>query len=566
MAFQERIKNMHSDDKILKITFDNGTETTCFPETQIRNIIKKNDSLSKILCYGALVNNEIVSLTYPLEVDSKISLLTLSDTHGFRIYRNSVSFLLCKAVNDCYPEVELEIKHSLGNGFYCSFDDITSKSEISKMLTVIDKYMQKLIEDKLPIARSKLYLENALNYFSSKNRKDKCDLLRFQNPSKVSVYQCDNFIDLAHGVLVDNTRLISEFKFIPYETGFILQFPEKEHTIEVPDLNKYKHLFNIFKTYKEWGRTVGIKTIGDLNEIIVRGNYQEMVEVEEAFQEKRIAEIADAIYSKRNCVKWILIAGPSSSGKTTFAHRLATQIKVNGIKPVIISVDNYFVDRDKTPRNENGDYDFEHIETIDLKLLHEHLRLLDKGKTVELPVFDFIKGKQYPSGKKIQLAKNEMVLIEGIHSLNPRMTESLPTERKFKIYISALTQLNLDNDSRISTTDNRLIRRIIRDHRTRGNRALATLQMWPNVRLGEKRWIFPYQHHADIAFNSALNYELAVLKPLAEPVLAEVKPWHPQYANARRLQNFLKNFSSGSVYPVPHKSLLREFVGGGIIE
>jgi uridine kinase len=557
---------IHISRKTIKITFDSGIETTCYPETQIRNIIKKFDSLSKINCLGALVNNKIVSLTYPVEVNSKISLLTLSDSHGNRIYRNSLSFLLNKAVCECCPDVALEIKHSLGSGFYCSFSDITSKYAINSMLKKIEAYMQKVIENKLPITRNKLYLKNALKYFSSKDRKDKCNLLRFQNPSKVTVYQCEDFIDLAHGVLVDNTKFLSEFKLVPYETGFILQFPEKEHTINVPDLKKYKHLFNIFKTYKEWGRTIGIKTVGDLNEIIVRGNYQKMVEVEEAFQEKKIAEIADAIYTKRGSIKWVLIAGPSSSGKTTFAHRLATQIKVNGINPIIISVDNYFVDRNKTPLTESGEFDFEHIDTIDLKLLHKHLKLLDKGKTVELPVFDFIKGKQYRSGKKIQLAENEIVLIEGIHSLNPRMTESLPAERKFKIYISALTQLNLDNNSRISTTDNRLLRRIIRDHRTRGNRALVTLRMWPNVRLGEKKWVFPHQHLADIAFSSALNYELAVLKPLAEPLLAEVKPWHPQYADAKRLQNFLKNFSSASVFPIPRKSLLREFVGGGIIE
>ena len=557
---------MHTEEKPLKILFENGIETTCYPETQIKNILKKFDALSKINSLGALVNNKIVSLTYPLEVDSKISLLTLSSSYGYRIYRNSVSFLLTKAAHECFPGMKLEIKHSLGNGFYCSFDDITSKSVIGKMLDKINSYMQNLIENKLPITRHKLHLENALSYFSSKNRKDKCDLLRFQNPPKVVIYQCEDFIDLAHGVLVDNSRLLAEFKLIPYDTGFVLQFPENEYPARITKFKDYKLLFNVFKTYKEWGRTIGVKTIGDLNEIIVRGNYQELVEVEEAFHEKKIAEIADAIFLKRNIVKWVLIAGPSSSGKTTFAHRLATQIKVNGIKPVIISVDNYFVDREKTPKTKDGMYDFEHIETIDLKLLHEHLKLLDRGEAVELPVFDFKKGKQYRSGKKIQLAENEIVLIEGIHSLNPRMTESLPSERKFKVYISALTQLNLDDDNRISTTDNRLIRRIIRDHRTRGNRALATLQMWPNVRAGEKRWIFPYQDLADIAFSSALNYELAVLKPLAEPLLAEVKPWHPQYADARRLQHFLKNFSSAFITPIPHKSLLREFVGGGIIE
>ena len=557
---------MHTDKRIIKISLDDGIETTCYPGTQIRNIIKKFDALSKINSLGALVNNEMVSLTYPLEVDSKISLRTLSDSQGKRIYHNSISFLLAKAVYKCFSETKLEIKHSLYNGLFCSFNGITSKTEISNMLTEVNSYMKEMIAGELPIIRQKLYLENALSYFTARGQQDKCDLLRFQNPSKVAVHKCEDFTDLAHGVIVDNTKLLSMFKLVPYEDGFVLQFPVSEDSIQAPELKKYDRLFDIFKTYKEWGHTVGIKTAGDLNEIIVRGDYRKMVEVEEAFQEKKIAEVADAVFTRREQLKWILIAGPSSSGKTTFAHRLATQMKVDGITPVIISVDNYFVDRKKTPQNENGDYDFEHIETLDLDLLHKHLKLLDQGEEIELPVFDFIEGKQLKSGKKIRLAKNEMVLIEGIHSLNPRMTESLPATHKFKIYISALTQLNLDNNNRISTTDNRLIRRIIRDHRTRGNRALATMKMWPNVRHGEKRWIFPHQHLADLAFNSALNYELAVLKPLAEPLLAEVKPWHPQYATARRLQNFLDNFISGSLEPIPRKSILREFVGGGIID
>ena len=558
---------MNVDDKMINVVFDDGVETTCHPETQLRNVIKKFDNLSKIDALGALVNNEVVSLTYPLEVDSKVSLLTLSDSHGSRIYRNSISFLLSKAVYESFPDARLEIKHSLGNGFFCSLEKVSSKGNLKGMLAKIESYMKELIANKEPISRGKFYLEAALAYFSSKNREDKCNLLRFQNPSKVIVYQCGDFIDLAHGVLVDNTQVLSKFKLVPYETGFILRFPENGNKIGTKeDTKKYKPLFNIFKAYKEWGRTIGIETVGNLNEVIVRGNTRELVEIEEAFHEKKIAEIADAISLKRDKVKWILIAGPSSSGKTTFAHRLGTQVKVNGITPVIISVDNYFVDREKTPRNKNGEYDFEHIETIDLKLLHEHLSLLDKGEEVEMPIFDFKEGKQYWSGKKIRLADNEVGIIEGIHALNPRMTESLPSEHKFKIYISALTQLNLDNDNRISTTDNRLIRRIIRDHRTRGNRALATLQMWANVRAGEKRWIFPYQHLADMAFSSALSYELAVLKPLAEPLLAEVKPWHPQYGDARRLQAFLRNFSSTAAFPIPYKSLLREFIGGGIIK
>ena len=554
----------HENGKI-KVVINGDIEIFCYPQTIVKNIIKKNSSINIDNCLGALVNNEIVTLNYPLEVDSTLSLLDNTDSHGWRIYRNSLSYLLSKASQACFPESKLEIKHSLGNAFFCSFEEKIHPDNIDNMLLKIKLHMQKLVSDKLPITRRKLYFADAINYFTNKNRKDKCDLLRFQNPSKVPVYQCEDFLDLAQYVLVENTKMLTHFDLLPYETGFVLQFPEREYPMHIDELKTQKCLFNIFKTYKEWGETIGLKTVGKLNEIIVRGNYQELVEIEEAFQEKKIAEIADTININKDHMKWILIAGPSSSGKTTFAHRLGTQLQVNGMTPVIISVDNYFVDRTETPRTENGDYDFEHIETIDLPLFHEHLLLLDEGKTVEKPIFDFKLGKREWSGEKMQLKENEIAIIEGIHSLNPRMTESLPPEHKFKIYINALTQLNLDDNHRISTTDNRLLRRIIRDHRTRGNRALATLQMWQNVRKGEKKWIFPFQHHADVAFSSALNYELAVLKPFAEPLLAEVKPWHPQYAAARRLQNFLENFSHASIAHIPHKSLIREFIGGGII-
>lgn len=556
---------MNREDGKIKVVINGDLEVLCYPQTIVKNIIKKNSSIDIEECFGALVNNEIVTLNYPLEVDSTISLLSITDSHGWRIYRNSLNYLLSKASYDCYPNAKLAIKHAIGSSFYCSFEGNGNSIDIKEMLSTIKAHMLQLVSNKLPIIRRKLYFADAIKYFTDKGRKDKCDLLRFQNPTKVAVYKCEDFIDLAQGVLVENTKQLTHFELLPYETGFVMQFPEREYPFHIAKFKKQKCLFNIFKTYKEWGETIGLKTVGNLNEIIVRGNYQKLVEIEEAFQEKKIAEIADSIHANKDHVKWILIAGPSSSGKTTFAHRLATQVQVNGMSPVIISVDNYFVDRTESPRAKNGDYDFEHIETIDLPLLHEHLLLLDQGQAVEKPIFDFKLGRREWSGEKMQLKENDIAIIEGIHSLNPRMTESLPSERKFKIYINALTQINLDDNHRISTTDNRLLRRIIRDHRTRGNRALATLQMWQNVRKGEKRWIFPFQQCADVAFSSALNYELAVLKPLAEPLLSEVKPWHPQYADARRLQNFLENFSPAPISHIPHKSLIREFVGGGII-
>ncbi len=553
------------EDRQLKITFDNKEETTCFPGTLVKNIIKKHRTYDPDRTYiGALVNNRVVTMTYPVDVDSEITMLTMADSHGWRVYRNSVAFLLSKAAYECFPEYQLEIKHSLNESFYCSFDGVEEK-KLPEILVKIEQHMRKDVEDRLSIVRRKVLLEDAIFHFASKGREDKCNLLRFQNPPKVAVYLCGDFVDLAHGALSEDTKDLEHFKLLPYDSGFILQFPEKKLPIQFVEFKEQKHLFDIFKAYSKWGKTIGIKTVGNLNEIIIRGEFKRLVDVEECFQEKKIAEIADCIYARKDDVKWVLIAGPSSSGKTTFAYRLLTQLKVNGITPVVISVDNYFVDREKTPRDESGDYDFEHINTLDLDLLQEHLNLLDKGEEVEIPIFDFKEGRRMWTGHRIKLKDHEVGVIEGIHSLNPVMTSILPPERKYKIYINALTQLNLDYNNRISTTDCRLIRRIIRDHRTRGNRALKSMKMWESVRVGEKRWIFPYQQQADIAFSSALNYELAVQKPLVEPLLCEIKPWHPQYSDARRILDFLSNFVPAPSYDIPRRSLVREFIGGGIL-
>lgn len=553
------------EDKQLKITFDNKEETTCFPGTLVKNVIKKHRAYDPDCAYmGALVNNRVVTLTYPLDVDSEITLLTMADSHGWRVYRDSVAFLLSKAAHECVPDYQLEIKHSLNENFYCSFEGV-GKKELPEILSKIEQYMQKDAEKGLPIVRRKVLLEDAIFHFVSKGREDKCNLLRFQNPPKVAVYLCGDFVDLAHGALTDDTKDLANFKLLPYESGFILQFPEKKLPVQFTEFKQQKYLFNIFKSYSKWGKTIGIKTVGDLNEIIVRGEFKRLVDVEECFQEKKIAEIADCIDVRKEELKWVLIAGPSSSGKTTFAYRLSTQLKVNGITPVVISVDNYFVDREKTPKNENGAYDFEHINTLDLDLLQEHLSLLDKGEEVEVPTFNFKEGKRMWTGHKIKLKDHEVGIIEGIHSLNPAISSVLPSVRKFKIYINALTQLNLDYNNRISTTDCRLIRRIIRDHRTRGNRALKSMEMWESVRAGEKRWIYPYQQQADVAFSSALNYELAVQKPIVEPLLCEIKPWHTQYADARRILDFLSNFVPAPSDDIPRRSLVREFIGGGIM-
>ncbi|MCF7791770.1 MAG: hypothetical protein K9M56_07215 [Victivallales bacterium] len=560
---------MDTSGQKINVTLKDGQTAECFSKTLVKNVIKKFNLPDNELSYiGALVNNEMVSLSYPLEVDSKIELLTFIDECGWQIYKNSLTFLLSKAVFNCFPEAKFEIQHSIGNGRYCTLQNIPDNMKIPQVVKILDKYIREQIEARHPIIRRKLYFENALKYFAESGRLDKTRILHFTNDAKIILYQCEDYFDLAYeNVLCSNTEDLKYFEIYSYsDDGFILQFPECEFPVKVMPYKNLPNLFDVFKHYKRWGKTIGLKTVADLNEIIVRGDFREIVRIEEAYQEKRIAEISDMISKKSGRAKWVLIAGPSSSGKTTFAHRLGTQMQVNGVTPVIVSVDNYFKNRKDTPRDKDGNYDFENIETIDLELLNQHLKLLDEGKEIDVPRFDFEKGVRFWSGEKLFLGSNEVAVIEGIHSLNPRMTEILPAERKFLIYINALTQLNLDINHRVSTTDCRLIRRIVRDHRTRGNRALKTLEMWPSVRKGEEKWIFPFQEHADCVFSSALDYELSVLKPYVVPLLAEVKPWNKTYAVARRLQAFLTNFLPAEKLYVPHNSLIREFLGEGIIE
>ena len=412
-----------------------------------------------------------------------------------------------------------------------------------------------------PIERRKAVYADAVKLFEEHNLQDKANLLKFRNPAKVVVYSCEGYTDLAHGPLAHTSGAITHVDLIHVSPGFVIQFPDRSIPPRIPALRPQPLLFQVFQEHKKWGRILNVNTVGRLNEMIAKKESPDFIRIAEALHEKKIAKIADKVKEERARIKFITIAGPSSSGKTTFAKRLSVQLRVNGLNPVAISVDNYFVDRDKTPRDENGDFDFEHIEAIDLELFNQHLSDLVAGQQVNLPRFNFEKGlKEFP-GDFMQLEGDQVIILEGIHCLNPRLTASIAPENKFKIYISALTQLNLDSHNRVSTTDNRLVRRLVRDNQFRGHSALTTMKMWPSVRRGEKSWIFPFQQEADIAFNSALDYELAVLKPFAEPLLAEVKPAHPQYAEARRLQDFLGSFLGIPHDLVPPTSILREFIG-----
>jgi uridine kinase len=546
----------------IRMTLPDGSTLSCPSDTTAGELLERAGLPSPPLPWlGALVNHDVVSLSFPLEVDGRIEPLTMADPHGWRIYRRSLAFLLAKAVHDLYPAALFSIEHSLGSGLYCSFDLAGRNGILEEELAAIDRRLRELIRMDLPIVRRKISFTEAVERFQRQLQWDKYNLLRFRNPPKIVVHACEDFTDLALGPLAPGTGVLSPYRLIPYAPGFVIQYAERETAPALRPFERQPHLFQILREHKQWGRIVEVQTVGQLNEIIARGEVADFIRISEAYQEKRIAQLADRVTARGRAIKWICLAGPSSAGKTTFCKRLAVQLQVNGLRPVMISLDDFFVNRELTPRDEQGGLDFEHLETIDLPLLNETLHRLDQGAEVEMPRFNFELGAREFRGHTLRIAPDQLVIFEGIHALNPRLTERVPPEHKFKIYISALTQLNLDLNNRISTTDNRLVRRLVRDHRFRGNSALGTLQMWPAVRRGEKQWIFPYQKEADAAFNSALDYELAVLRTLAEPLLREVKPEHPQYAEARRLLDFLESFLSVPIDQVPPTSLLREFIG-----
>lgn len=538
-----------------------GREVKCAFGTPVEELLPGETDENGRYYVGAMVNNMVVTLEFLLEVDSEIQFLTFADSNGWRIYRATACYLLAKTVKSLFPDARLTIEHSMGTGFFCSFEQGGQEGIQPEQLDRVRAAMKEVIERDAPIERRKAVYAEAVSLFEEQNLPDKANLLKYRNPPKIVVYTCEGYTDLAHCPLAHTSGAITHVDLIHVAPGFVIQFPDRSVPPKVPPLRPQPQLFQVFQEHKKWGRILGVNTVGRLNEIVANKEAPDFIRISEALHEKKIAKIADKVKEERARIRFITIAGPSSSGKTTFAKRLSVQLRVNGLSPVAISVDNYFVDRDKTPRDEKGEFDFEHIEAIDLELFNQHLADLVAGKEIDLPRFNFEKGlKEFP-GDKLKLQGDQVVLLEGIHCLNPRLTQSILPENKFKIYISALTQLNLDSHNRVSTTDNRLVRRLVRDNQFRGHSALTTMKMWPSVRRGEKTWIFPFQEEADIAFNSALDYELAVLKPFAEPLLAEVKPYHPQYAEARRLQDFLGSFIGIQHDLIPPTSILREFIG-----
>ena len=509
---------------------------------------------------AALVNNELVSLSFKIEISSSLEPVSLDSEVGMRIYRNSLSFLLSRAVSELFPRRKLIIGHSLGHGYYFYFN---SEEEVSADdLEGIEKRMRVIVARNEPIVRRVISYGEALDYFMKTGHHSRVELLRFRNEAKIPVYESGEHREIGYQPLVQSTGLLNLFELKPYSPGFLLRYPSSAAPDRVAEFSDNPVLFSVFMEYKAWGKILNVNSVGKLNRLVESQKIGDFIQVAEALHNKKIASIADRIAERRGTVRAVMIAGPSSSGKTTFTKKLGIQLKVLGFNPIAISLDDYFVPREKTPLDENGDYDFEALEAIDIELLNQHLIRLLKGEEIEIPLFDFKIGDRRPSGKHLKLNRRSILLMEGIHGLNDALTPQVDPETKYKVYVSALTQLNLDDRNRIPTTDNRLLRRMVRDHQFRGHSALRTLQMWPSVRRGEDRNIFPYQNNADSAFNSALDYELAVLKNYAETLLRTVKPFHREYAEAMRLTSFLHNFIGIPDREVPRDSILREFIGG----
>lgn len=498
-----------------------------------------------------------------VEKDCRIDFVTTADPIGHATYKRSMCFLLVKAVHDVggHDKVErVRIHFSMSKGYYCTIEGDVALDQ--GFLDRVEARMRQLSDDKIEIEKRSVHTTDAVELFRKHGMFDKQRLFEYRRVSKVNIYSINEFEDYYYGYMVPNAGCLKYFSLHLYDDGFILQMPTRENPETVPPFLPSPKLFHVLKESIQWGDQQGIDTVGALNDMITQQDMREVVLVQEAHQERTIGEIAQQI-AERKDVKFVLIAGPSSSGKTTFSHRLSTQLKVNGMKPHPIAVDNYFVDREKTPRDEKGNYNFECLEAIDVPKFNEDMRALLSGEEVYLPVFNFKSGTRSYEAKPKRLGGQDILVIEGIHCLNPKLTEALADDNKFKIYISALTQLNIDEHNRIPSTDGRLIRRLVRDARTRGASATKTIAMWQSVRRGEEENIFPFQEEADVMFNSSLLYELAVLKQYVEPLLFGVEKHSPEYAEAKRLLKFFDYFVGiGSEY-VPTNSLLREFIGGG---
>lgn len=507
----------------------------------------------------AKVNNKVEGMHYRIYHNKDVEFLDMISGSGSRNYTRSLFFVLCKAVHDLYPQSKVVIDIPVSKGYYV---DLTIGHEVTDSdVARIRQRMQQIIDAKMPIRRFEVPTEDAVKMFEEKGDKAKSKLLRSAGSLYTTYYQIDDYVDYYYGSLLTNTSKIYLFGLEKYFNGLLLRIPDLKDPGTLPQMTRQDKMFEIFREHHHWQEIMELRTAGDFNEMVRKGQATNLINVSEALQEKKLTEIADEIASHKD-VKLVLLAGPSSSGKTTTCKRLSIQLLANGIKPLQISLDDYFVDREHTPKDDKGEYDYESIYALNLKLINDQFNALFRGEEIELPKYNFQTGRSEKSGQKLRMQPNNVLVVEGIHALNPELTAQIPEAQKFRVYVSALTTILLDDHNYIPTTDNRLLRRIIRDYKYRGVNAQETIHRWPSVRAGENKWIFPYQENADVMFNSAMLFELAVIKQQAEPLLEQVPENCEEYSEAYRLRKFLKYFQPIPNRDIPPTSLLREFLGG----
>lgn len=545
--------------------FPDGRIFEAPPGTPLADILRVADGLADPPVVAAVINRKLRELTAPLTADAEVIPVSHSDTDGARIYRRSLTFLLVTAAAEVFPEAEVFIEHaaSTAAGYFCEVRgrEPFSQAELQK----IEARMRAIVAQDEPFVKTQVPVQQAMELFRQRGEEDKVRLLAHRQKGTLVLYSLRGHRDYFQGYMVPSAGYLRTFALHAYPPGFMLQFPHQSNPTELSPITPYPKLFEVFEEAGHWLDRLGIRSVGALNDAIVAGRLPEISLVVEAFHESRLARIAADIAAGRERIKIVLVAGPSASGKTTFSKRLAIQLLAQGLHPFPLALDDYFVDREQTPRDEQGQLDYETIQALDLALFNENLRDLIAGGAPRLPHYNFLTGRSEP-GPMVTLGPDHIVIVEGIHGLNPALVPGLPPERVYRVYVSALTQLNLDRHNRVSTTDSRLIRRVVRDAATRGYNAAETLRRWESVKHGEKVHIFPFQENSDAVFNSALVHELAVLRPLAEPLLLQVRPDTPEYLEANRLLSFLQWFRPAPSDHIPDNSILREFIGGSILE
>lgn len=540
-----------------KITI-NGVSKDYAEGTTFEELVKDYEQTLAAPVALVIENGKIRELFRTVSKDANVSFITYKDSPGHKTYARTALMLMVKAFYDIMPEAFVKVEFVIGNGYYCTLN----KGKVTdELISKVKARMTELVNKDVAFVKESIPLENALEIFARQGMNDKLSLFKYRRSSSINVYKLENYFDYYYGFMLPSTGYVKWVDVMPYDEGFVMTIPSKGEPTTLHPFDERPNLFKTLKTTTEWNSKMEVNSVGDLNNLVCRGELNDLILVQEALQERRIGEIAQDIVN-RGGVKFVMIAGPSSSGKTTFSHRLSVELRTFGLKPHPIAVDDYFVDREKTPRDENGDYNFECLEAIDVEQFNKDMSALLRGEMVELPTFNFKTGKREYKGNYKQLGKEDVLVIEGIHGLNDKMSYSLPDDSKYKIYISALTSINIDGHNRIPTTDGRLLRRMVRDARTRGTSAQTTIKMWPSVRRGEEENIFPFQENADAMFNSILIYELAAFKTYAEPLLFDIRPDEPEYHEAKRLLKFLEYFVGIDPKVVPNNSICREFIGG----